>query len=267
MQAVPAIEIVTHRVVWSFVFLVVLTLVQHRWDEFVSASVAAHPAHPVRHDPAGERQLAALHLGRQRRIPAAGQPRLLHQPAGQCPARGGLSEGAAAPAPGRRGLPGAGGRGHPDRLVRPVPLDCADPRLQLRRLRSDPQGGPGRLPRRVDGRDVAADSDSCGRPGLLRNPGGGRALPLRRDPGRSCCSARGCSRPCRCSSSTSARGGSTCPPSACCSTSPPVACSCMAVLLYGEPFTVPQFLTFALIWAALAIYSIDSVRSYRRALG
>ena len=37
MQAVPAIEIVSHRVVWSFVFLAVLTLVQHRWDEFVSA--------------------------------------------------------------------------------------------------------------------------------------------------------------------------------------------------------------------------------------
>ncbi len=49
-----------------------------------------------------------------------------------------------------------------------------------------------------------------------------------------------------------------------------IAPSCMflmAVLLYGEPFTVPQLLTFALIWAALAIYSIDSVRSYRRALG
>jgi chloramphenicol-sensitive protein RarD len=49
-----------------------------------------------------------------------------------------------------------------------------------------------------------------------------------------------------------------------------IAPSCMflmAVLLYGEPLTVPQFLTFALIWAALAIYSIDSVRSYRRASG
>ena len=49
-----------------------------------------------------------------------------------------------------------------------------------------------------------------------------------------------------------------------------IAPSCMffmAVLLYGEPFTVPQLLTFALIWAALAIYSIDSVRSYRRAMG
>lgn len=34
MQRVPALEIVTHRVVWSFVFLVGLTLVQHRWDEF-----------------------------------------------------------------------------------------------------------------------------------------------------------------------------------------------------------------------------------------
>ncbi len=34
MQPVPAFEIVTHRVVWSFVFLIGLTLIQHRWDEF-----------------------------------------------------------------------------------------------------------------------------------------------------------------------------------------------------------------------------------------
>jgi chloramphenicol-sensitive protein RarD len=46
-----------------------------------------------------------------------------------------------------------------------------------------------------------------------------------------------------------------------------IAPSCMllmAVLVYGEPFTAPQLVTFALIWAALAIYSIDSVRAYRR---
>ncbi len=34
MQSVPALEIVTHRVVWSFLFLMGLTLVQHRWGEF-----------------------------------------------------------------------------------------------------------------------------------------------------------------------------------------------------------------------------------------
>ena len=34
MQQVPALEIVTHRVVWSFAFLIGLTLVQRRWDEF-----------------------------------------------------------------------------------------------------------------------------------------------------------------------------------------------------------------------------------------
>ncbi len=39
----------------------------------------------------------------------------------------------------------------------------------------------------------------------------------------------------------------------------------MAVLVYGEPFSVIQLITFALIWSALAIYSFDSVRAYRRA--
>ncbi len=38
----------------------------------------------------------------------------------------------------------------------------------------------------------------------------------------------------------------------------------LAVFVYGEPFTVVQLWTFALIWAALAIYSIDSLRAYRR---
>jgi len=37
----------------------------------------------------------------------------------------------------------------------------------------------------------------------------------------------------------------------------------LAVLAYGEPFTGVQAWTFALIWAALALYSIDSVRAYR----
>lgn len=40
----------------------------------------------------------------------------------------------------------------------------------------------------------------------------------------------------------------------------------MAVLVYGEPFSIAQLLTFTLIWSALAIYSVDSVRSYRRAV-
>jgi chloramphenicol-sensitive protein RarD len=34
MQRVPALEIVTHRVVWSFLFLMGLTWFQHRCGEF-----------------------------------------------------------------------------------------------------------------------------------------------------------------------------------------------------------------------------------------
>jgi EamA domain-containing membrane protein RarD len=37
-----------------------------------------------------------------------------------------------------------------------------------------------------------------------------------------------------------------------------------AVLVYGEPFTPVQGWTFVIIWTVLAIYSIDSVRTYRR---
>jgi chloramphenicol-sensitive protein RarD len=38
----------------------------------------------------------------------------------------------------------------------------------------------------------------------------------------------------------------------------------LAVLAYREPFSIAQVLTFVLIWLALAIYSVDSVRMYRR---
>jgi chloramphenicol-sensitive protein RarD len=37
----------------------------------------------------------------------------------------------------------------------------------------------------------------------------------------------------------------------------------LAVLVYGEPFTAAQVWTFIMIWIALLIYSIDSVRTYR----
>jgi chloramphenicol-sensitive protein RarD len=46
-----------------------------------------------------------------------------------------------------------------------------------------------------------------------------------------------------------------------------IAPSCMfllAVLAYGEPFTADQLWTFVMIWVALAIYSVDSLRARRR---
>lgn len=47
-----------------------------------------------------------------------------------------------------------------------------------------------------------------------------------------------------------------------------IAPSCifmMAVFVYLEPFSAEQLISFALIWAALAVYSIDSVFHFRRA--
>lgn len=40
----------------------------------------------------------------------------------------------------------------------------------------------------------------------------------------------------------------------------------LAVFAYGEPFTAVQVWTFVLIWVALAIYSVDSLRAFRRAV-
>jgi chloramphenicol-sensitive protein RarD len=39
----------------------------------------------------------------------------------------------------------------------------------------------------------------------------------------------------------------------------------LAVFLFHESFVMVQVVTFILIWTALAIYSIDSVRYYKRA--
>ena len=38
----------------------------------------------------------------------------------------------------------------------------------------------------------------------------------------------------------------------------------LAVFLWNEPLSSLQLLTFVLIWIALALYSADSVRTYRR---
>jgi chloramphenicol-sensitive protein RarD len=37
----------------------------------------------------------------------------------------------------------------------------------------------------------------------------------------------------------------------------------LAVLVYGEPFTASHAITFACVWSALAIYSVDSIRAMR----
>jgi chloramphenicol-sensitive protein RarD len=39
----------------------------------------------------------------------------------------------------------------------------------------------------------------------------------------------------------------------------------LAVFAYGEPFTRAHAVSFGLIWAALAVYSVDSLRAYRQA--
>ena len=41
MQAVPAFEIILHRIVWSFIFLVPLIILMRRWQEFIVAFKSA----------------------------------------------------------------------------------------------------------------------------------------------------------------------------------------------------------------------------------
>ena len=37
LHFIPAFEIIMHRVIWSFLFLVILLIFQHHWDEFMTA--------------------------------------------------------------------------------------------------------------------------------------------------------------------------------------------------------------------------------------
>ena len=37
MRAVPALEIILHRMVWSFIFLLPLIIIMRRWQEFIDA--------------------------------------------------------------------------------------------------------------------------------------------------------------------------------------------------------------------------------------
>lgn len=41
----------------------------------------------------------------------------------------------------------------------------------------------------------------------------------------------------------------------------------LAVFVFGEPFTTAHLVSFAFIWAGLAVYSIDSMAAFRRANG
>jgi chloramphenicol-sensitive protein RarD len=38
----------------------------------------------------------------------------------------------------------------------------------------------------------------------------------------------------------------------------------LAVLLYNEPLALDKLVTFIIIWAALAIYSYDAVRTHQQ---
>ena len=95
LTAVPALEIVAHRVIWSFLLLMPLILFRKRWKEFLTGfnKLALH-GHPDSDIPVCLLQLARLYLGHQQWISAAGQSRLLHQPPRQCPAGHPVFEGA-----------------------------------------------------------------------------------------------------------------------------------------------------------------------------
>ena len=94
VAAVPPLEVLAHRIVWSVVLLAIVLTVARCWPE-VAAVIA---------DPRTLAVLVAttlliavnwlpLHLGGHDGPHAAGEPRLLHQPAGQRVSRRGRSSG------------------------------------------------------------------------------------------------------------------------------------------------------------------------------
>ncbi len=116
----------------------------------------------MRDDGPGDDQLGALHLGRQQRPYRADQPGLLHQPAGQCPARHAVPGRAAEPQTSALRGTGDARRHQPACQSGGVAVDLADAGDVVRLLCPDPQEGRHRSAGRAAGRNGDADAVGAG---------------------------------------------------------------------------------------------------------
>ena len=91
MRAVPAFEIILHRIVWSFVLLLPLIIMMRRWQEFIDALKNTRTLLILFFTALIVGSNWLLYIGDQQRLPATGQPGLLHQSPGQCGAGCGFS--------------------------------------------------------------------------------------------------------------------------------------------------------------------------------
>ena len=165
LKHVPTPELLSHRVAWSFVTLLIFLGLFAQAGRPDPPSGLAYLAQFRPGRPAHRRQLVHLCLERQRRLHRGSQPGLFHHPAtlgpaGRlCPART-----SAAPAMGSAG-PGRGGRGLPDRPVRPPALDRSGAVHELQPLRT---GQEKELSGRLRGPDHGNGNPRAACPGLAR---------------------------------------------------------------------------------------------------
>ena len=78
LGAVPALEIIAHRVVWSFLFLMGLILLQRRWSEFAEILKSGRMLLTLMLTAILVSKLALIYLGGKQQSYAAGKPRVLH---------------------------------------------------------------------------------------------------------------------------------------------------------------------------------------------
>src|SRR5690606_32298607 len=141
-----------------------------------AARASATPGGAGPERPADRRQLADLRVGGEQRTHAGSEPGLLHQSAGQCAARpAGAARTTAPPAVAGGGAGGAG-RAAADLAAGQPALGLAGPGVDLRRLRADPQAGPGGGATRSGGGNLDAAADRAAVAGLAS---GGRQRPAR----------------------------------------------------------------------------------------
>ena len=163
LKPATPIEILSHRVVWSLLLMIVLVAVLRDLRDVPRAlSSLRKVGLYVGDDGPGDDQLGAVHLGRQQRPYRADKPGLLHQPAGQCPARHAVPGRAAEPQTSALRGTGDARRHQPAHQSGGVAVDIAHAGDVVRLLRPDPQEGRHRSAGRAAGRNGDADALGAG---------------------------------------------------------------------------------------------------------
>ena len=133
IKHVPAIQLIGHRIIWSFILLAAVLLVTRKWPELCSLGFQSKgSSHLFCCRRSCGIQLVYLCLGGQFRIHPRGKPRVLYQSAFQRAPRRCLPAGTPAPRSVALGRIGRNRGSVPHDSLWPAPMDCPRPNCHVR---------------------------------------------------------------------------------------------------------------------------------------